>query len=182
LALFALGFITGIVVTYLYFELRSRKPAAPGKRTRRTSLPFNPPNPVKPATVDEIPPASPDSQEPPATLGTLIKTITPEPEPIKPVSLNPVSALLHSVPAATLKEKPKPQSMAMEIDLIMQELLPESPLDGHSIHLQEQPDHSLAVLVDLNRYDGLSQVSDPAVRQLIQAAVTEWQRRATRNP
>ncbi len=180
---FALGFVSGLVVAYIFGELRS------GKSSFSESLSLPPASSLEPkklpqhASVDIArPAASPDQQPEPSSLPSAapLPAIDPGSESIKPVGLNPLNALLRSVPSATLKEKAKPKSMALEIDEILQHKLALSPLAGRYIRLQEQPDHRLLVLVDKTSFDGVSQVSDPEVRQLIQEAVVEWQRRVAR--
>jgi hypothetical protein len=99
-----------------------------------------------------------------------------EPKRVKP---DPLGSFLQSIQTSTLKEKPKPQTMAMEIDAILQEMLPESALAGRTIRLQDQPDFGLLVIVDGENYSGVGSVPDEAVRALIGSAVAEWQRRAS---
>ena len=177
---FIIGFVSGLVVAFLLAELRSPKPSAVEDLSR---LPVLPPEPQPAAQESQPMPVPPAARQvaplsPPAAVSPPLPQDISEPGGVAPVSLNPVMALLHSVPSATLKEKARPTSMAVEVDEILQEKLAFSPLAGRRIRLQEQPDHRLLVLVDDASYDGVSQVSEPEVRQLIQEAVAEWQRRA----
>ena len=183
---FALGFVSGLVVAYFIAELRSGKPPVTDRQPHMPAIPLEPQSKPQPVPLDAQIPSTPPAEQPatasnpPAVAYTRVPKIGHSQEPPKPVSINPLNALLRSVPTATLKEKPKPKSMAAEIDAILQEKLAVSPLAGRLIRLQEQPDQRLLVVVDETSFDGVSQVSDPDVRQLIQEAVAEWQRRASK--
>lgn len=73
------------------------------------------------------------------------------------------------------------QSVAAQVDNILQELLAISPLAGRRVRLEEASDQSLMVLVDHDQYDGIQAVTDEEVRAILQAAVAEWQRRMTQS-
>jgi hypothetical protein len=76
------------------------------------------------------------------------------------------------------KETPKElKSIAVQVDEILQEKLAGSPDKIHVIRLLELPGKGVAVLVDNTQYEGVGEVPDPEVRQVIQESVAEWERR-----
>ncbi len=60
----------------------------------------------------------------------------------------------------------------------IQQLLSESSLRDREIELRGLPDLSLEIVVDGKVYKGLDEISDVTVRDLIQAAIDEWQNEA----
>ncbi len=99
-----------------------------------------------------------------------------EEEKVRPVSINPISALVSSL-QNEIKAPETPDSLAGQVNQILQEKLLNSPLANRGIRITEAPDHTLAVWVGLEHYSGLEAVPDPEVRQLIQSAVQEWGKR-----
>ncbi len=99
-----------------------------------------------------------------------------EQEKVRPVSMNPVAALVSSL-QREVKAPPKPVSLAGQVDEILQEKLVNSPLANRGIRITEAPDSSLIVWVGLEKYSGLDAVTDVEVRQIIQSAVQEWGKR-----
>ncbi len=59
--------------------------------------------------------------------------------------------------------------------VLQQKLLSRSDMFTRSIHVGTAPDGSLRVEVDGRFYPGIDQVTEPAVRELLQAAVKEWE-------
>lgn len=57
----------------------------------------------------------------------------------------------------------------------VQRLLSQSSLRDREVELRSLPDLSLEIIVDGKAYQGLDEIHDAAVRDLIQAAVDEWQ-------
>lgn len=69
-------------------------------------------------------------------------------------------------------------NLAQEIDKILQVHVKAAPLyQDRYIHVVEAADGSLCFVVDDNRYSGVEQVPDLAVRQIIQTAVQEWEQK-----
>jgi hypothetical protein len=86
-------------------------------------------------------------------------------------------------PAGTARvtEKTKvdtaPESIAAQIDAILQVRLENSPLAERQIKLQELPGQGLVVIVGQEKYTDLTLVPDQQVREAIAAAVTEWEQK-----
>ncbi|MBN1813798.1 MAG: hypothetical protein JXA14_18300 [Anaerolineae bacterium] len=57
----------------------------------------------------------------------------------------------------------------------IQQLLSQSALRGREVELRGLPDLSLEIIVDGKAYQSLDEIPDVAVRDLIQAAIDEWQ-------
>ncbi|MCZ7553992.1 MAG: hypothetical protein M5U05_15660 [Anaerolineales bacterium] len=80
-----------------------------------------------------------------------------------------------SVQAKSGKEVPK--TIAEQIDEILQEKLPQTEMRNRGIRLMELPGRGMVVMVDGKSYEGVSDVPDDAVRELIQSCVAEWENR-----
>jgi hypothetical protein len=74
------------------------------------------------------------------------------------------------------KEMEAPKSIAAQVDEILQERLPQSHLRHRAVRLMELPLRGLVVMVDGQAYEGVGDVPDEEVRQLIQECVAEWER------
>jgi hypothetical protein len=72
------------------------------------------------------------------------------------------------------------QSIAAQIDEILQKKLVETPLAGRGIKLVELPGQGMVVMVGLEKYSDLTLVPDEEVRAMITEAVAEWEIRASR--
>jgi hypothetical protein len=106
----------------------------------------------------------------------------PVPQPIsKPKPVAPVAA---SKPVLSRGEGSKkgqaaPTTMVGQIDAILQTHLASLPLENRVIRLIESPEGDVAVMVGLTRYNGVSEVPDPQVQEMIRAAIAEWENRYT---
>lgn len=106
------------------------------------------------------------------------------PQPADKVGIPPESApqaLGDKAPAgkARVTEKTKvntaPESIAAQIDAILQARLENSPLAEREIKLEELPGQGLVVMVGQQKYTDLTLVPDQEVREAIAAAVAEWE-------
>jgi hypothetical protein len=78
-------------------------------------------------------------------------------------------------PAKT--EAPAATSFVSQINDVLQEILAESPMADRKIALTQEPSMGVIVWVDGAKYSGIDTVPDPAVKELIQAAVRKWERK-----
>jgi hypothetical protein len=124
------------------------------------------PAPVPSAPVSVIPPSS--SAYPVATDTSL---------PPMPPSINPLRGL-RSMLANEVKvpESLSTISIIGMIDAILQQKLQNSPLVDKKIKMEEGPRGEVLVHVGAQRYSGLDNVPDAAIRTLIQAAIDEFNR------
>jgi len=76
------------------------------------------------------------------------------------------------------EELPSPTAFISEIDEILQRMIRELPAPPlQSVRVSSSESGALQILVGREVYSGADQVPDAQVRQLIQAAVAEWERR-----
>ena len=72
---------------------------------------------------------------------------------------------------------PTPTTMVGQIDQILQEKLPGSPLRDRGIRLVELPGAGMQVIVGVEHFDSVADVTDPEVKALIQQCVAEWEKK-----
>ena len=67
-------------------------------------------------------------------------------------------------------------SVIDEVNDLLQKKLAGSPLAGKGIHLMENHNREIRFWVGLNSYNDVEEIPDPEVRQIIDAAVKEWEK------
>jgi hypothetical protein len=65
--------------------------------------------------------------------------------------------------------------MVGQIDAILQGHLASLPLESRVIRLIESLEGDVAVMVGLTKYNGVGEVPDPQVQDMIRAAIAEWE-------
>ncbi len=105
----------------------------------------------------------------------------PIPEPAPAVkkasySLNPVNVVMNAV-EADMKKLPDEtdQSIALQVNKILQEKLIGTPLEKRGVALSETRDHDLVVRIGLEKFTGLDAVPDEEIKTIIREAVQEWE-------
>ena len=98
----------------------------------------------------------------------------PEPEYKAPPSVE-------EIPGATPVEEEgeaevKMLSVIDEVNDILQKKIAGSALAGKGIHLMENHNREIRFWVGLNSYNDVEEIPDPEVRQIIDAAVKEWEK------
>jgi hypothetical protein len=63
------------------------------------------------------------------------------------------------------------------IDEVLQTKLSGTQLMDKAIRLEDGPMGEVIVCVGSQRYDGVGAVPDPEIRDIIKAAITEWERK-----
>ena len=81
-----------------------------------------------------------------------------------------------NLPKEKEKEPEAILSIAAQIDKILQDKLPNTPLRERTIRLMELPEQGMVVMVDGKSFDGVGDVQEDEVRQLIQICVAEWEK------
>jgi hypothetical protein len=153
----AVGFALGALVG----SLRSSKGEQHRESFRSSSQP-------------PIPPAFSQVSTVPARGSMNLEAAQPaQPGPEKP-GLNPIKTITQAIQIPGAPRIEEPLSIAGQIDAILQEKLAQSP-GTPSVRLVEVPGRGVIVRVGLEAYDGVDQVPDPGIRQLIRAAVAEWE-------
>ena len=127
----------------------------------------------KPAPISQAMPAS----APAPISSSFGPAMVASPPPPK---VEPVPARINFGLTPKKIEQPAPVlSMVQQIDEILQLKLANSPLANKGIRLQEAPGGGVIVMVGLNKYEGVSDVPDPVVKAILQAAVAEWEKKYT---
>jgi hypothetical protein len=154
------------------------------------------PAPADSTAPEDQPPSSSAEQlastvpEPPVTESDWIpaETVLVEPQThtvppfmTDPVpEVKPVSTQLPDVVGAILKPTPIPapvfKSIAMQINDILQARISGTPFEARGITVNDGPDHGVLVTVDGEKYQGVKDVPDESVRNLIRSAVMEWEK------
>lgn len=68
------------------------------------------------------------------------------------------------------------KSIVEQIDEILQEMLPGTPLVNRGIHLSEDPVRGVIVQVGLEFYEGIESVPDPEIKKILREAAATWER------
>ena len=116
--------------------------------------------------------------------------VSPKPYQIEPIRPSDFSNSIHSeevdfgelIPKSNglekLDQKQENQnSIAAQIDRILQYKLRLSPLSNHAIKITESPDGGIAVIVDDKSYNSVYDVEDFDFKKLIQESVAEWEQK-----
>ncbi len=91
--------------------------------------------------------------------------------------LNPLAIFARAL--TTEVRSPQPvQSLAAQIDAILQERLEGSLLSTRGIRLQDHPQQGLIVQVGLNKYNSIDEVPEKEIRDFIREAIAEWEKQA----
>jgi len=133
-------------------------------------------------------PAAPQQPEAAADEGGAMAQSKPDAatltEPAEPQQIKPGQIAVQQVktrpaaPAVPAEDAVGPASIVVQIDEILQEILPLSPLATKNIKLTEDPDAGVVVWVDNQCYSGVDGVPDPDVRALLRKAAQEWEKRS----
>ncbi len=167
----AIGFALGIGLMSLRTPRADKEGDAPTPVIE--SIPQTAPPPVQPAPKKE------SELVPPTLMSETL--VTPIPQK-KPAPINPVDMIARALQSEVRAPKPQPKSIAAQIDEILQEMLEESPLSTKAIRLLELPAKGMVVMVGLDHYEGVDAVPDEDIRNVIRAAVAEWERRVSELP
>ena len=109
----------------------------------------------------------------------------PQPMPISPrpggTGPLPALALVDAAAAAALAKAQPQKSIVGQINDILQENLPGTPLEAKGIRLSEDLRHGVIVWIGQQRFPGIDTVPDPEIQKAIRSAVSEWEEQAERN-
>ena len=95
----------------------------------------------------------PEIQEPPSVIGSVLSASISAPEPPRP-------------------------SMVNQVDSILQEKLQDAQMQKWAVRLIESPNQGMVVMVGMERYESIDDVPYARVRDIIRAAVADWEQRA----
>ena len=98
------------------------------------------------------------------------------------LEVKPVSTSLPDVVGGILKPTPIPvpvfKSIAMQIDDILQERISGTLFEKRGITVSDGPDHGVLVTMDGKKFQGVKDVPEESVRNLIRSAVMEWEKQS----
>jgi hypothetical protein len=77
------------------------------------------------------------------------------------------------------KSKPPATGIVGQIDSILQARLAGTPLAGRGIYLSNSPEGGVIVNVGLQKFNGIDEVTDPEIKAILRAAITEWENKYT---
>lgn len=97
----------------------------------------------------------------------------PQSEPDKP-SLNPFQVFSRAT-QETISKETTSKSIVAQIDAILQQKLESSAFENRAIRLVELPEEGMVVMVGLDKYKDVEKVPNQEIRNLIHAAVEEWE-------
>ena len=95
-------------------------------------------------------------------------------KPPKQSLLNSMNEVLHPKTA-----QPAEKSLASQVNDVLQEMIAGTPLAQRGLSLSETPEKGLQVMIGLEKYAGIDEVPDEAVRAAIHQAVDEWRHRTS---
>lgn len=143
---------------------------------------------VRPDEIHQAPPEGEAPVEPPPPPAQLLRAAeanpaAPVPPAVERAAVPPEAASSPARPAAAQRDRTSPaaqlsagKSIVMQIDEILQEMLPGTPLANHGIHLSEDPIRGVIVQVGLEFYEGIEAVPDPEVKKILREAAATWER------
>ena len=129
---------------------------------------------AKPTAASPVKPVNPAPQ---AASKPVLRT--EQPGNVTPPSMNMVDIVARAVTSVPAKREgtPLPRTIAGQIDAILQEKLEASSLRNRGIRLVDLPGGGIQVVVGLERFESVADVTDPEIRALIQACVAEWEKK-----
>lgn len=94
----------------------------------------------------------------------------------------PLPALVLVDPSAVKEPKAAPpKSIVAQINDILQDRIPGTPLEGKGVRLAEDLRHGVIVWIGVEKFTGIDAVPDPEIQKAIRSAVNEWEEQAERN-
>jgi hypothetical protein len=123
----------------------------------------------------EARPAATPAPLPPAPVAAAPSPVVAAPKPVPASAPAPVKPL-----PAKKDEKPSaPLTMVGQIDEILQMRLAGGPMANRGIQLIESPEGTVIVVVGLEKFNGVGEVTDPQIQAEIRAAIAAWEKKYT---
>lgn len=105
--------------------------------------------------------------------------IAPQPKPAPA----PMREAMIAPPQPAKKPEPEKEfaslSIVQQIDTILQARLADTPLAGRGIRLQESTEGAVEVMVGVQKFFSVDEVTDDSIRAAIRAAIAEWEEKYT---
>lgn len=132
---------------------------------------------LKPAVVgnESVPAPEIAAVEKPAWDYSTPESLSTQPKP----KIDPINMVARAVKSDTRPLERPPQSIAAQIDEILQEKLSGTALDARAIRLMELPAKGMVIMVGLDQYADIDSVPDEEIRNVIRESVAEWESRSS---
>ncbi|GAB4495174.1 MAG: hypothetical protein OHK0052_02030 [Anaerolineales bacterium] len=134
-----------------------------------------------PALPVAVPVAAPKPTAPPHEKAIDQKPSLPAE---KPSLFNPMRSLryvLENEASQKLEQQRVPPSIAAQVDEILQTKMKGTRFEQQGIRLMELPGKGMVVMVGMQQFDSIDSVTDPQVKILLKAAVSEWEKQMFRS-
>ncbi len=130
---------------------------------------------LKPAVVKNDSPPHPEAIAPEKPAQDYSTAVTFSAQTKQRIS--PIDMVARAVKTDTRPLEKPPQSIAAQIDEILQEKLSGTALDARAIRLMELPAKGMVIMVGLDQYPDIDAVPDEEIRTVIRESVAEWESR-----
>jgi hypothetical protein len=162
---------------WLGLDIPRNEPQASPSVTQPVEAPSTPPQ------AETVIPLPPPAQVAPPVPQQAVQ-VTPPAMQVDSVSAPAVrlQPIRGAKPKDTAQPVKKVLSIVEQIDEIVQDMLVHNPVQGLAIRLAEDPREGVIVWVNATRCVGIDAVSDPKAKEMLRAAVQEWERRQERRP
>lgn len=104
-----------------------------------------------------------------------VQTPPPAPVPVQPAVSRPVQPVISAAKKPDAEKNIKAMSIVNQIDTVLQARLADTPLAKRGIRLQESPQGGVEVYVGLEKFSTVDEVSDETIKNVIRAAIAEWE-------
>jgi hypothetical protein len=121
---------------------------------------------------DWIPAETVSTQSKNPVVPPFIAESTPEVKPVSTQLPDVVGGILKPTPPAP----PAFKSIAMQINDLLQARIAGTAFEKRGITVSDGPDHGVLVTMDGQKFPGVKDVPDEAVRNLIRSAVVDWEK------
>ena len=101
----------------------------------------------------------------------------PGPVPVQPAAPRPMPPLVTVAAKAEAEKNIRAMSIVNQIDTVLQGRLMGGPLEKAGIRLQESPEGGVEVIVGLDKFATVDDVTDPVIKKEIRAAIAEWEQK-----
>lgn len=103
-------------------------------------------------------------------------------DPAQVSTLNPLKSMVRAMQANfTPKVRPKEESIAQQIDDILQKKLSASPYADRVIRLMELPGRGMVILIGKEHFNDVEDIPEEPIRELIRSAASEWEAQMLRS-
>jgi len=170
------------VLTQIRPWLEAPKPAASASPASTPPRPVASQKGAQPPQGTSTPKVTPPSKSSTPSLSDRMAQVAgmvPPPKPKPATQSTPAAKPATPTPE---EENDKPigtQSIVMQIDSILQARLTGTALDDRGIRLQESSQGGVLVWVGIEKFEGVDEVTDPEIKAVIRAAITEWENKYT---